>query len=148
MKLSLNRRKPRPHPAGIPIYPDRTRRPVFALILQIFGVKNYDQIWFDFRFEVLRMFRQQPELWPLEIPSMPELAEKGAYAPGFTYSPEDLQQILDYAEARGIQVIVEIDMPGHSTCCRKTWGMKERFARLEVPATAACQEKWYREMVY
>jgi len=53
--------------------------------------------------------------WPLEIPSMPELAEKGAYAPGLTYSPEDLQQILDYAEARGIQVIVEIDMPGHTT---------------------------------
>ena len=53
--------------------------------------------------------------WPLEIPALPELAKKGAYAPGLTYSPEDLQDILDYAEERGIMVIVEIDMPGHTT---------------------------------
>jgi hexosaminidase len=53
--------------------------------------------------------------WPLEIPNLPELAQRGSYAIGLTYTPEDLQGILDYAEARGIQVIVEIDMPGHTT---------------------------------
>jgi hexosaminidase len=53
--------------------------------------------------------------WPLEIPALPELAQKGAYAPGLTYSPADLQDILDFAEARGIQVILETDMPGHTT---------------------------------
>lgn len=85
--------------------------------------EGYDE---DVKMNRLHLHVTDSQLWPLEIPSMPELAEKGAYAPGLTYSPEDLQQILDYAEARGIQVIVEIDMPGHSTCCRKTWGMKKR----------------------
>ncbi|RPA83068.1 hypothetical protein BJ508DRAFT_78474 [Ascobolus immersus RN42] len=53
--------------------------------------------------------------WPLEIPSMPDLATKGRYFAGATYSPADLQGILDYASDRGVQVIVEIDMPGHTT---------------------------------
>lgn len=52
--------------------------------------------------------------WPLEIPSMPDLAEKGRYAKGLTYTPEDVKNIHEYAMHRGIQVIVEIDMPGHT----------------------------------
>ncbi|KAI1333290.1 glycoside hydrolase family 20 protein [Xylariaceae sp. FL0255] len=51
--------------------------------------------------------------WPLEIPSMPELAEKGAYAAGKTYSAADLAAIQEYAIWRGVEVIVEIDTPGH-----------------------------------
>ncbi|ORY66208.1 glycoside hydrolase superfamily [Pseudomassariella vexata] len=51
--------------------------------------------------------------WPLEIPSMPEIAAKGAYGKGKTYSPKDITAIQKYAIARGIEVIFEIDMPGH-----------------------------------
>jgi hexosaminidase len=51
--------------------------------------------------------------WPLEIPSMPELSEKGAYHPSQTYSPADIDQIQKYGAARGVEVYFEIDMPGH-----------------------------------
>ncbi|KAL7267699.1 Glucosamine-6-phosphate isomerase (Glucosamine-6-phosphate deaminase) (GNPDA) (GlcN6P deaminase) [Rhizina undulata] len=63
----------------------------------------------------LHLHATDAQSWPLEIPAMPELAEKGSYADGLTYTPEDLQDILTHAEQRGIQVIVEIDMPGHTT---------------------------------
>lgn len=63
----------------------------------------------------LHLHATDSQSWPLEIPAMPELSQKGAYRPDLTYTPADLQQILDFAEARGIQVIVEIDMPGHTT---------------------------------
>ena len=53
--------------------------------------------------------------WPLEIPALPELARKGCYADGLTYSPDDLQDILTWGKKRGVEVIVEIDMPGHTT---------------------------------
>lgn len=53
--------------------------------------------------------------WPLEIPALPDLAPCGAYAEGLTYTPEDLQDILTFAEKRGVQVIVEVDMPGHTS---------------------------------
>ncbi|EPE07835.1 glycoside hydrolase family 20 protein [Ophiostoma piceae UAMH 11346] len=51
--------------------------------------------------------------WPLEIPSMPEIAAKGAYRSDLTYSAADLEKLQKYAVARGIELIVEIDMPGH-----------------------------------
>jgi len=51
--------------------------------------------------------------WPLEIPSIPELAKKGAYRSDLTYSAADIQYIQEYGVYRGVEVYLEIDMPGH-----------------------------------
>lgn len=51
--------------------------------------------------------------WPLEIPALPKLAEEGAYRKGLSYSPKDLAEIYEYGVHRGVQVVMEIDMPGH-----------------------------------
>ncbi|KAI0137071.1 putative cytochrome 52A4 [Xylariales sp. AK1849] len=51
--------------------------------------------------------------WPLEIPSMPELAEKGAYGKDQIYGEDDVEAIQKYGVHRGIEVIFEIDTPGH-----------------------------------
>ena len=51
--------------------------------------------------------------WPLDIPAFPELSAKGAYRKGNSYSPADLAQIQEYGAHRGVEVILEIDMPGH-----------------------------------
>jgi len=61
----------------------------------------------------LHLHMTESQSWPLEIPSMPELAEKGAYAKGLTYTPADLVTIQEYCLHRGIEPIIEIDMPGH-----------------------------------
>jgi len=53
--------------------------------------------------------------WPLEIPALPLLAEKGAYGPGLSYSPAVVQYIQKYGAARGVEVFFEIDMPGHTS---------------------------------
>jgi hexosaminidase len=53
--------------------------------------------------------------WPLEIPSIPELAAKGAYHPGLIYSERDLKALQRYGTVRGIEVFLEIDMPGHTS---------------------------------
>ena len=50
----------------------------------------------------------------MEIPSIPELAQKGAYGQGLWYTAADLAEILSYASDRGIQAFIEIDMPGHT----------------------------------
>ncbi len=51
--------------------------------------------------------------WPLVLPSMPEVSEKGAYHPSQTYSPADIEKIQRYGAERGVEVYFEIDMPGH-----------------------------------
>ena len=51
--------------------------------------------------------------WPIEIPALPELAQKGAYRSDLTYSPDDIETIQVYGANRGVEVYFEIDMPGH-----------------------------------
>ncbi|KAF8587677.1 glycoside hydrolase family 20 protein [Ramaria rubella] len=52
--------------------------------------------------------------WPLAIDAIPELSAAGAYSSANVYSKEDVQDIISYAGARGIDVVVEIDTPGHT----------------------------------
>ncbi|KAH9907122.1 N-acetylhexosaminidase [Fomitopsis serialis] len=53
--------------------------------------------------------------FPLQIPGYMELSEYGAYSPQMIYSPSDVEYIVSYAGARGIDVMVEIDTPGHTS---------------------------------
>jgi hexosaminidase len=53
--------------------------------------------------------------WPLEIPAIPELSAKGAYRSDLTYSPAQMRDIQYYGALQGVQVYLEIDMPGHTS---------------------------------
>ncbi|KAF9533274.1 beta-hexosaminidase [Crepidotus variabilis] len=53
--------------------------------------------------------------FPLIVPEFPELAQTGAYSSGEVYSPSDVQDIVTYAGQRGIDVLVEVDTPGHTS---------------------------------
>ncbi|KAH9848284.1 N-acetylhexosaminidase [Lenzites betulinus] len=53
--------------------------------------------------------------FPLEVGSFPELSVKGAYSAEEIYSRDDIQHIIQYANERGIDVVMEMDSPGHTT---------------------------------
>ncbi|KAL1595240.1 Glucosamine-6-phosphate isomerase (Glucosamine-6-phosphate deaminase) (GNPDA) (GlcN6P deaminase) [Paraconiothyrium brasiliense] len=53
--------------------------------------------------------------WPLEIPALPELSAKGAYRPELVYTAEDFANLQYYASMQGVELITEIDMPGHTS---------------------------------
>jgi hexosaminidase len=67
------------------------------------------------KFNRLHIHMTDAQSWPMEIPALPLLAQKGAYQTGLSYSPSDIQNIQTYAVERGIEVIIEFDMPGHTT---------------------------------
>ncbi|KAG0021014.1 hypothetical protein BGZ80_003219, partial [Entomortierella chlamydospora] len=52
--------------------------------------------------------------WPLEIKKHPQMT-KGAYSPREIYTQRDIMNLIEYGRERGVRVIPEIDMPGHST---------------------------------
>ncbi|KIM78411.1 glycoside hydrolase family 20 protein [Piloderma croceum F 1598] len=52
--------------------------------------------------------------FPLEVAGFEELSQKGAYSANEIYSTSDVQDIVEYAGARGIDVLIEIDTPGHT----------------------------------
>ena len=67
------------------------------------------------KFNRLHLHASDAQSWPLEIPALPELAKDGAYMEGLSYSPNELAGIQEYGAYRGIQVLIEIDMPGHTS---------------------------------
>jgi hexosaminidase len=53
--------------------------------------------------------------FPLLLKSHPDLATGSAYSLDKVYTPEDVIEIVKYAKSRGIRVIPEIDVPGHTS---------------------------------
>lgn len=62
----------------------------------------------------LHLHLTDAQSFPLEVPSLPLLAEKGAYAASARYSPKDLADLTSYAGDFGVTIIPEVDMPGHA----------------------------------
>lgn len=66
------------------------------------------------KFNVFHWHITDSHSFPLEIPSMEQFTVYGAYGPNFTYSPDVVKSIIQYAKLRGIRVIFEIDTPSHA----------------------------------
>ncbi|TQV91178.1 hypothetical protein V2A60_009368 [Cordyceps javanica] len=79
------------------------------------------------KLNVLHLHATDTQSWPLEVPALPRLAERHRYAEGLTYSPADLDGLQAYAAARGVQVVLEIDMPGHVGVERAYPGLSNAF---------------------
>ncbi|KAL4256946.1 Beta-hexosaminidase [Pleurotus pulmonarius] len=58
--------------------------------------------------------------FPLVVPGFKELSDKGSHGPASVYTPNDVKDIVSYAAARGIDVIAEIDTPGHTSVISKS----------------------------
>ena len=76
-----------------------------------------------FKFNVLQLHLTDDQGWRIEIKSHPELTDIGAFrAQGGSnqgpdngyYTQEELKDIIQYAADRNIEIIPELDIPGHS----------------------------------
>ena len=82
-------------------------------------VKQYiDQIA-QYKINALHLHLSDDQGWRIEIKAYPRLTEIGAATevgggPGGYYTQEDFLELQNYAAQRFIQIIPEIDMPGHT----------------------------------
>lgn len=91
--------------------------------LPVKDVKFFIDQMVKFKYNVLQLHLTDDQGWRIEIKSHPRLTEAGAFRNpnggdqgpdnGF-YTQEQLRDIVDYAAQRGIEVIPELDIPGHS----------------------------------
>jgi hexosaminidase len=116
-----------------------------------------------YKLNKLHLHLTEDEGWRIEIPGLPELTDIGAYrcfdlseqtclltqlgtGPSKTgsgngyYSTEDFIEILKYAAARHIEVIPEIDMPGHARAAVKA--MDARYKKLLAAGKKAQAEQY------
>ena len=72
-----------------------------------------------FKFNRLHLHLTDDQGWRIEIPSWPDLTRIGSTSAvngdqGGYYNRADLEEIIHYARERFIEIIPEIDMPGHT----------------------------------
>ncbi len=129
--------------------PDMHHRGVMLDIVRNFypadSVKRVLDMMADLKLNVLHFHISDDEAWRVEIPGLPQLTEQGArrgyttdekeclypmYFGGWDYTDpkntangfltrSEYIDLLQYAKARHIRVIPEIDMPGHMRACKK-----------------------------
>ncbi len=116
-----------------------------------------------YKLNKLHLHLSEDEGWRLEIPGLPELTEVGAYrcfdlteqrclltqlgtgphksgsGNGY-YSKEDFVEILKFAAERHIEVIPEIDMPGHARAAIKA--MEARYQKLKKQGDEAAAKQF------
>ncbi|MCU0342827.1 MAG: family 20 glycosylhydrolase [Ignavibacterium sp.] len=85
-------------------------------------VKRYIDLLAYHKFNTLHWHLTEDQAWRIEIKKYPELTKKGAYRTyddgtvyGGYYTQEDIKEVVEYAASRFINVVPEIEMPGHCT---------------------------------
>jgi hexosaminidase len=72
------------------------------------------------KLNVLHWHLSDSQSFPFAMTNFPELAEKGAYHPKRIYTVHDVRKVIHEAYLRGIRVVPEIDMPGHTAAIAKS----------------------------
>lgn len=84
------------------------------------------------KLNVLHWHLDDAQSWPIVMSSYPVMT-KDAFSARETYSPKNVQAVIAYAYARGVRVIPEVDMPGHSD---SGWKQVD-------PSIVACSNSWW-----
>ncbi|KAL8551974.1 hypothetical protein ACS0TY_000866 [Phlomoides rotata] len=102
--------KPRFKYRGLMLDTSRHYLPI-EIIKQVIDSMSYAKL------NVLHWHIIDEESFPLEVPSYPNLW-KGAYTKWERYTTGDAAEIVNFAKMRGINVMAEVDVPGHA----ESWG--------------------------
>jgi len=110
-------------------------------------VKKYIEAMSYFKMNVLHMHLTDDQGWRIEIKKYPQLTEiSSRFHPSFNepeenqgyYSQEDLKEIIAYAAARNVEVVPEIEMPGH------TYEVFAAFPQLSCKGDTAKIRPWFK----
>mmetsp|Transcript_63827 Transcript_63827/g.149888 ORF Transcript_63827/g.149888 Transcript_63827/m.149888 type:complete len:515 (-) Transcript_63827:66-1610(-) len=72
------------------------------------------------KFNVLHWHLTEDQSFPIASRAFPELPQKGAWSAVEQYTALEISEVVRYARERGIRVIPEFDMPGHSSSWRNS----------------------------
>ncbi|KAL0215349.1 hypothetical protein P9112_007533 [Eukaryota sp. TZLM1-RC] len=80
------------------------------------------------KMNVLHWHIVDAQSFPYKSLSYPSFAERGAFRPDLVYDSATIKSIVDYAQQRGVRVVMELDVPGHAY-----WGDAAPHIRAQCP---------------
>lgn len=83
--------------------------------LPVEDVKRYINEMAQYKYNVLQLHLTDDEGWRVQIKSHPELTINGPF-----YTQNELRDLIAYAAERYIEIVPELDVPGHTTAVLKT----------------------------
>ena len=97
--------------------------------LPIEDVKFFIDQMARFKYNVLQLHLTDDQGWRIEIKSHPKLTEVGAIRNGGSipspdngyYTHKEIKELIAYAAERNIEIIPELDIPGHSVAILKAY---------------------------
>jgi len=94
--------------------PDRNFRSIMFDLARSWHEPSYIYDYIDmcrfYKVRYLHLHFTDAQLYTLPSEAYPELSTTG-----YSYSADDIKEIVAYAKLRGVNIIPEIDVPGHST---------------------------------
>lgn len=117
--------------------------------LPVEDVKFFIDQMARYKYNVLQLHLTDDQGWRMQIKSQPQLASANHY------THEDLREIISYAQERHIQIIPEIDVPGHTVAILAAYPelacKHQRNAEMKVGTTTnmmlcASKERVYKVM--
>lgn len=94
-------------------------------------LKNLDALAMN-KMNVLHWHMVDSQSWPYQSQAFPELSAKGAYCADCVYTPDQVSLVIREAALRGIRVVPEFDLPGHS----------QAIGASHPELLTQCQGKW------
>lgn len=128
--------------------------------LPVKDVKFFIDQMARFKYNILQIHLTDDQGWRIEIKSHPKLTEIGAYRNNGSspspdngyYTQEDIKEIIAYAADRNIEVIPELDIPGHSVAILAAYPELgcafRRSEKKELGSTTNMMLCAHEEMVY
>jgi hexosaminidase len=92
-------------------------------VLDIVGEMAYN------RLNVLHWHIEDSYSFPFASESFPRLAQSGAWSETDVYTHADVSSVVEYARLRGVRVVLELDVPGHTY----SWGLSYPNATIPCP---------------
>lgn len=97
--------------------------------IPIAQLKEQIEIFSNYKINIFHWHLTDDPAWRFEVKSHPELTSAASmdpnYAPGAFYSQKEIRDIIDYAKARNVTVVPEIDIPGHCAALRRALGVTQ-----------------------
>ena len=92
--------------------------------IEIETLKKHIDLLARFKVNTFHWHMTENQAWRFEVKAYPQLTSDAAMTrfPGKYYTQEQCRELQDYAKERGVIVIPEIDMPGHSQAFKTAMG--------------------------